>query len=513
MSSRCQGTTLKGRVCLRFADANRDYCWQHINSTNLVAANPSGRTEYGMTIALDPTVVMQQAPKSIKLIIKPIDRKAAQSRSTGAVQTVKAHNVPDPRGFIGFNYIRNGYVTKQEYLTMSVVDRVKIPVEIVINTLMRHRLSYEDVIKSQGPTDRIIAHRKLRSRLDAFFHRITGVYIDLCGNKYYTVLFGRKSERLGPALYYGQPYQHPFNLKIRYLGEGELDLERKTYDPYFSQWQSYKCQGQSAQIDAYLRHKELIHPSYKTDVVTLSDLSEISDHQLIYTDLSGRAYYLPSIIGRWEAGFSLYDKDSARIVPQYPLNFNNEPMHPQLVLSIFMTYTDRQLNWEKSGKLSETPGEMSLIHYPLVGILCQHQNLLEDLYEFIIGYKQLTVQYDRLVPLYPEDEGMANRRDIMAIERLQEIYKRHNLEDYGYRKFATMPSKNGSNGTQIFYQHVLCSLFWKYGYRPAIDTQDDDSLPVNLRWEYLPGQSSAMLFGTTDIHICRSGYKYLVAFK
>ena len=513
MSSRCQGTTLKGRVCLRFVDANRNYCWQHIESTNLPAANPSDNQYPVLSEELHSSIEVQQAPtKSIKLIIKPVDLNAAQSRSSSSSQIFKVHNVNSSVS-IGYSYVINGYVTKLEYLAMSVADRVKIPVNIVVATLMKHQLLYDDISKSQGPTDRVVAHRKLRSRLDAFFHRTTGAYVDLCGNKYYTVFVGKRSEKLGAALYYGQSYQHPFSLRMRYLGEGELDLERKIYDPYFSKWRSYKCQGQSAQIDDYLRHKELILPNYKIDGVTLSDLSEISDHQLIYTDLSGRAYYLPSIIGRWEAGFSLYDKDSARIVPQYPLNFDNEPMHPQLVLNIFMTYTDRQVNWEKSSKLSDATCEVSLIHYPLMEILCRHQNLLEDLYEFIVGYRLLTAQYDRLTPLYPEDEGMANRRDIMAIERLQEIYKRHNLEDYGYRKFATMSSKNGTNGTQIFYQHVLCSLFWKYGYRPAIDTQDDEGLPVNLRWEFLPGQASAMLFGTTDIHICRSGYKYLVAFK
>ena len=402
-------------------------------------------------------------------------------------------------------------LAREAYLRMSVQDRLEIPMSTVIRMLKIYNLGSNDQIRASTPREQLISARRLRSRLDAFFHRPAGPYLDLSGNKYYNENNSGSAPR---PLYYGEFYYHPYNGSCRVLGEADLNLERQSYDPIFSSGVSEKLEAQISETKEYANNKERVLDSYKMDLVTFCELSELDDPDMIYLDVSGRAYYLHSILGRWEAGFSIYDKECGRVVPQYPLDFNNEPMHPQLVRNIYSTYQDRVKNAEPRTASSlgiETPWGPK--GYPLIGVLCRHGNLLEDVYGFIVGYTEIRRKYDSLTQLYPEDEGLANRRDLMAIQALKAVYERQKLENFGYRKYASYTSTNGANGTQVFYQYVLCSLFMAAGYRPAIDTQDDDGLPVNLRWEYLPGEVSAVIVGSSILPICRHGYHYLLAFK
>ena len=420
----------------------------------------------------------------------------------------------------GSNLKSENVLAREAYLRMSVQDRLQIPISTVIRMLEIYSLGSSDHIRAWTPRDQLIANRRLRSRLDAFFHRPAGPYLDLTGNRYYneshsTPRGGRSAPR---PLHYGESYCHPYNRSCRVLGEGDLNLERQSYDPIFPRGACEKLEVQISDTKEYINHKERVLDSYKMDLVTFCELSELDDPDMIYLDAFGRAYYLHSILGRWEAGFSIYDPESGRVVPQYPLDFNNEPMHPQLVRNIYGTYEDRvrsRRGSSETGSLDVAPLTpcMGSKEYPLVEVLCGYSSLLEDLYGFIVGYKEIRQKYDNLTELHPEDDGLANRRDLMAIQALKELYGRQKLENFGYRKFATYASTNGANGTQIFYQYVLCSLFMAAGYRPAIDTQDDDGLPVNLRWEYLPGQLSAVIVASSILPICRPGYHYLLAFK
>ena len=577
MSSQCQGRTVKGSQCTRRPQNSGGYCWQHIDSQRLIPVHnnrltespslpqwreqrsppitqsigsdtsseanrprpklvvrrptrgPFPRTECGVIPSGLPAA--RSGPRSQTVTIDVLQPSCAQSRdrvirSTGSSLAPpvtlqrKQGTVPTklrtsemvPRGS-DLKSVKT--LTRQAYLRMSVQDRLQIPMSSVIRTLKIYILKHSDSIIALTPRDQLISARRLRSRLDAFFHRPEGPYLDLTGNKYYnenhpTLHGGRPLH----YLHYGESYCHPYNRSCRILGEGDLNLERQSYDPIFQTGICEKLEVQISDAKEYINHKERVLDSYKMDLVTFCELSELDDPDMIYLDASGRAYYLHSILGRWEAGFSIYDKECGRVVPQYPLDFNNEPMHPQLVRNIYGTYQDRVKNAEARTASSlgiETPWGPK--EYPLIGVLCRYGNLLEDVYGFIVGYTEIRRKYDSLTQLYPEDEGLANRRDLMAIQALKAVYERQKLENFGYRKYASYTSTNGANGTQVFYQYVLCSLFMAAGYRPAIDTQDDDGLPVNLRWEYLPGEVSAIIVGSSMLPICRHGYHYLLAFK
>ena len=568
MSSQCQGRTVKGSQCIRRSSDSGGYCWQHIQSQRLIPVHnhlpieaPSfhegglrgvGAPETRQTVpnCPPPDRIEFQGGSSGPSTLSEVDRPRIRLRVSrpnnytnhGEVGTGTSSVREAPRGVgtISGNLVQtsnlrgtglesaNAYA-REAYLRMSIQDRFQIPTSSVIRMLKVYGLGHNDHIMALTPRDQLIATRRLRSRLDAFFHRPAGPYLDISGNRYYNENYSKSTPK---PLHYGEFYYHPYNGSCRILGERDLNLERQSYDPVFPGVVFERLEAQISDMKEYVNHKERVLDSYKMDLVTFCELSELDDPEMIYLDISGRAYYLHSILGRWEAGFSIYDKECGRIVPQYPLDFNNEPMHPQLVRNISGTYEHRirsqpQLGNESptglsAGTISGIAGEVPSLggtmrdgpkEYPLVEVLCRHSSLLEDLYQFILGYKEIRRKYDNLTELYPEDEGLANRRDLMAIQALKHVYERQKLENFGYRKYASYTSTNGANGTQIFYQYVLCSLFMAIGYRPAIDTQDDDGLPVNLRWEYRPDEVSAVIVGSSILPICRPGYHYLLAFK
>jgi hypothetical protein len=504
MSRRCKGETSQGSQCSRTVQDPQFYCWQHAKPPAPESQSSHGhvRSDTGpprLKRPISSRLRVQHSCSNHTIMAGLSLHEAAEGPSfTNALRGVGAPDARSNNQHLELHHINCGFVDRDVYLRMSPQDRFQISTCTVINMLKRYKLLHNDLDDVLSQIDRIIAYRRMRSRLDAFFHRPLGEYIDISGNRYYNTQKSKKK-----ALEYGQIYYHPYNQCWRILGERDLDLERKNYDPVFQTTVLIKLEAQICDIKEYVNHKEKILDCYKMDLVTFCDLNDLEDPEMIYMDVTGRAYYLPSILGRWEAGFSIYDKEAARIVPQYPLDFNNEAMEPQLARNIYATYQDRIRDQTRKDSLQ----------YPLVRLLFGYDNLLEELYQFIIGYRQIRKHYDQLGNLYPEDEGLANRRDIMAIQALKELYVRQNLPNFGYRKYATYTSTNGANGTQIFYQHVLSGLFWKLGYRPVIDTQDDDGLPVNLRWEHLPGQPSAVLVSNSIIPICRPGHLYLVAFK
>lgn len=501
MSSQCQGRTIRGSLCTRRHHDSRPYCWQHVGLGKLITVDNHRPIQSIIMVHSNIDINTRSVAKPrIRLVVKRHNCEHVASPDRPPSNGIK-YEVRVSREQSLSNSIKSGEViTREAYICMHAQDRLEIPMSSIVKMLKIHALAHNDYIVAQTPRDQMIASRRLRNRLDAFFHRPPGPYTDLSGNKYYNEKYS--TSKIQP-LYYSEFYYHPYSGSSRILGERDLDLERKSYDPLFPKACAKRLQAQICNSGKYTNDKDKVRESHKVDLVTLCELSELNDPDMIYIEVSGLAYYLHSIIGRWEASFSVYDKECGRVVPQYPSDFNNEPMPPQLVRNIQATYLDRR---------SRT-GSTDLVEYPLIGILCGYGSLLEDLYGFIIGYKEIRQKYDSLTDLYPEDEGLANRRDLMAIQALKELYTRQKLEDFGYRKYASYTSTNGANGTQIFYQHVLCSVFHTAGYRPAIDTQDDEGLPVNLRWEYLPGQESAVIFGSSILHICRPGYHYLLAFK
>lgn len=574
MSTQCQGRTVKGSQCTRRCPDSGAYCWQHIQSQRLIPhrnprpidanCTPPNAIGFPGNSSGTPTLSVVDRPRLRLRVSRPTNSTNHGGVGTGTPSVREtSHGVGNISGnarkrlnLQGTSLESANAYAREAYLRMSVQDRFQIPMSSVTRMLKIYGLGYRDHIMALTVRDQLIATRRLRSRLDAFFHRPAGPYLDLSGNRYYNENYSRSTAK---PLHYGEFYYHPYNGSCRILGERDLNLERQSYDPVFPRVICQKLEVQISDTKEYINHKERVLDSYKMDLVTFCELSELDDPDMIYLDVSGRAYYLHSILGRWEAGFSIYDKECGRIVPQYPLDFNNEPMHPQLVRNIYGTYKHRilsqgllsgrrgtsgvpedQLRLQEPRNTTKTRGfgcpvtestviesprsplakreegsrgSMNPREYPLLEVLCCHNNLLEDLYQFIVGYKEIRRKYDNVTELYPEDEGLANRRDLMAIQALKQLYERQRLENYGYRKYASYTSTNGANGTQVFYQYVLCSLFMTTGYRPAIDTQDDDGLPVNLRWEYLPDQVSAVIVGSSILPICRHGYHYLLAFK
>jgi len=236
------------------------------------------------------------------------------------------------------------------------------------------------------------------------------------------------------------------------LGEKEYVLERQPYDLELELEHQMQVATEIAPMLTDSTQLEyLCKPVYLTDPVTLEALTDIQDLQQLYVDQSQRCFYIPTILAMWEADFSSYDHVSNRIVPSYPKDVHGKYLHPITIVGVYHTARHRGL--DVSG-------------YPLLGLLVEHNDLLLDISRFIRGYRRITVKYDKLHQLYPQDLGIWNRRDLLAGTLLEEIYDRYKLPVYGSRKYDhySIPSGPGSNGTQIYYQPLLISFFLRHGY-------------------------------------------------
>lgn len=190
---------------------------------------------------------------------------------------------------------------------------------------------------------------------------------------------------------------------------------------------------------------------YGHDSVQLTDISEFDPKEVVVIPdaKDTRCYVIESVLGSWESALSLYDSQSNRIVPSYP-RFSGINVEPAIVRSVILTARDRKV---------------SLEGYPIIVRMAEAGTFLDDLYEFIQKYDQLTRAFDLVTPADKiEAIAASTRRDLVAGKWLEAIAVRNGIAPSGYRKYRSIPSTRGSNGTQAFLSCVITAWIVKEGY-------------------------------------------------
>jgi hypothetical protein len=256
------------------------------------------------------------------------------------------------------------------------------------------------------------------------------------------------------------------NNRVMILGEGAGILDRQPNDP------KIRLILIPDPVEPYqnIRIPEDFDPErdclgmYSPDPITFNELSDIDPSDL-YVDDQKRCFVISSILEKWERGFSSFDHISTRIVPQYPLNFDNNPVDPAIVRAIWQLATNKE----------QYPLLRTLIEWGTDG---SSYPALENIYQFITTYDILTDEFDKV-----NDAGAPNRRDMLAQNWIETIFKVLNCGSGGGRKFLSIVSERGRNGTQIYYQCVLTAMFRLAGFRIRFDEND---MNATIHWEYDP---------------------------
>jgi hypothetical protein len=249
------------------------------------------------------------------------------------------------------------------------------------------------------------------------------------------------------------------------LGIGKADIEFRASDPMVEFRYAKAVDPVVARSKVRLDLEKHVDPIYRYDMVEMVELNELPLEK-IYCDSDRIAFNMETILQVWESGFSFYDEDCTRILPRYPSGNAGEPLAPQIIRNVYATAKHRK---------------MKMKEYPLLKVLLQTSSLLEQLYEFIHNYQRLISEYDEVAKWNPLDLAVYNRRDYIASTWLQKIYAYYDLHNYGYRKFTTIESSRGRNGSQIFYYPVLLALFIKNGYTVTFDELPDGNVS-NFQW-------------------------------
>lgn len=276
------------------------------------------------------------------------------------------------------------------------------------------------------------------------------------------------------------------------MGEGELRIERQTYDPDPKLRPMARVKlDVPITVDRNIDFSNYCLPLYRQDPITQEDLSEISDLKMIYADSKKRCYYIPSILLMWESCFTLYDSNSNRVMPSYPKDIHGGLMEPSSILGIYNTAKDRAID---------------LSPYPLLREFLSYELLVYDVYRFINQYEELVTCYDRLARSHPEDQGLWNRRDLLAYDLLRQLYRRHHIFFNGCRKYTNIKSGPGRNGTQIFYQAILTAFFVSENYGLTFDV-DDKGDPQEVKWVY--DRKNHNIYAKPSYRINSQGDRYL----
>jgi hypothetical protein len=341
-----------------------------------------------------------------------------------------------------------------------VVNRKKITDDVYLQEQLSN--SIKDIInllKSRGLST-VGTTTDLYNRSVESLKRGIRPYVNIAGEE---MIDSRGTCRRNGVTYlqYGQ------QLGKHIVGEGICRLERQSYDPTIAL--GTRMMSPTSLIPVMPVDTDLnvvCKTAYLTDPITLGDLTEIADQEMIYVDQDKRCYYLPSILSLWEQGFNLYDSDSKRIVPSYPQDIHGKYLHPITILSVYRTAISRGI------RVSD---------YPLLDLLNKNSDFLHDLARFIREYARITKEYDQLSLKYPDDLGLWNRRDLLAYSLLMDVYLRYHLTFNGARKYVDVPSGPGRNGTQIFYQPLLVAFFLSKRYWPNCSNYNGKDF-IEVKW-------------------------------
>ena len=429
--AQCAAITRKGTQCTRTSKLQTLHCWQHQPSAD-VPDPPSQNPR------LEPVAPPQRcryhgprSTRSVNIPVRNVDPEVPSGRGTSAS-------------------------TESPQLTEKDVLRIA--------------MSRNLCVKGRGS--------QIRDRVTESLRRGRVPYIDIIGG----------ARRVAPSR--GLEYGQEVNELV--MGEGELQIERQTYDPNPKLMSIARVKFDvPVIIDPNIDFSNYCLALYRQDPITQEDLSEISDVKMIYADSKKRCYYIPSMLSMWESSFTLYDSNSNRVMPSYPKDIHGGLMEPSSILGIYKTAKDR---------------EIDLSPYPLLRLFTSESTLLYDVYRFINQYEELVTCYDRLASSHPEDLGLWNRRDLLAYELLKQLYGRHSIPFNGCRKYTNIKSGPGRNGTQIFYQAILIAFFVSrnYGLTFGVDEKGD---PQEVKW--IHDRKNHNIYAKPSYRINSRGDRYL----
>ena len=440
--AQCAAITKKGTRCTRSSKLQASHCWQHQPSADAPNTNtpPTGGD-------VPPANSASRSSRAA------VPRRSARP-SAGPNHSTSTSNANSS--------VENpGDVSILPGRTVSKSELSKIFI-----TAKSRNLS----IKGTG--------LEIRDRIAESIRRGHVPYIDIIG--------GARKIAPGGGFEYGQ------DVNELVMGEGELRIERQTYDPNPKLMPIARVKFDvPVAIDPKIEFSNYCLPLYRQDPITQEDLSEISDLKMIYADSKKRCYYIPSMLSMWEASFTLYDSNSNRVMPSYPKDIHGGLMEPCSILGIYETARDRGID---------------LSPYPLLRLFTSESSLLYDVYRFINQYEELVTCYDRLANSHPEDSGLWNRRDLLAYELLKQLYSRHSIPFNGCRKYTNIKSGPGRNGTQIFYQAILTAFFVSrdYGLTFGVDEKGD---PQEVKW--IHDRKNHNIYAKPSYRVNSRGDRYL----
>ena len=429
--AQCAAITKKGTQCTRASKLQTSHCWQHQPSADVAdSPSPNPRSE-PVAPRERPRQHRPRLDRPADIAVRNVDPEVSSGRGTSA-------STDPPR------------LTDKEVL----------------------RIARSRNLSLKGTSSQI------RDRVAESLKRGRVPYIDIVGG----------ARKIAPSrgLEYGQ------EVNDLVMGEGELRIERQTYDPDPKLMPTARVKFDvPVTIDPKIDFSNYCLPLYRQDPITQEDLSEISDLKMIYADSKKRCYYMPSILSMWESSFTLYDSNSTRVMPSYPKDIHGGLMEPSSILGIYKTAKDR---------------EIDLSPYPLLRLFTLQGSLLYDVYRFINQYDELVTCYDRLARSHPEDLGLWNRRDLLAHELLRQLYGRHRIPFNGCRKYTNIKSGPGRNGTQIFYQAILIAFFVSedYGITFGVDDKGD---PEEVKW--IHDRKNHNIYAKPSYRINSRGDRYL----
>jgi hypothetical protein len=427
----CAAITKKGTQCTRTSKLQTSHCWQHQPAADVPDQRPQNSTPTPRRPAAD---VPDQRPQNSR------PRPRSDARIPTANVNLEGASPPERLTNAEWTKILKT-ATMRNLSIKGTSSQVR---NRVTESLKRGRIPYIDIIGES---------RKITSRI---------------------------------VLEYGQ------DVNGLVMGEGELRIERQTYDPDPKLMPMARVKlDVPITVDRNIDFSNYCLPLYRQDPITQEDLSEISDLKMIYADSKKRCYYIPSILLMWESSFTLYDSNSNRVMPSYPKDIHGGLMEPSSILGIYNTAKDRAID---------------LSPYPLLREFLSSELLVYDVYRFINQYEELVTCYDRLARSHPEDQGLWNRRDLLAYDLLRQLYHRHHISFNGCRKYTNIKSGPGRNGTQIFYQAILTAFFVSENYGLTFDV-DDKGEPQEVKWVY--GRKNHNIYAKPSYRINSQGDRYL----
>jgi hypothetical protein len=302
---------------------------------------------------------------------------------------------------------------------------------------------------------------KLRNYIDSTYIDIGGKYVGQKGGPY---VYGKYTKKdnvgQGESMVARQPYdpdiKFPFTTTRLTLPEFVPGRTANTIPDFVTNIDKYCLSGN------------------QTDI-TGDDIVDIPDKSQIYVGQNKTCFVFESIFSRFELSFGLFDNQSSRVTPMYPCDYNNTPIHPQILRDMRRVYPN--VGFEKK--------------YPALHILLQSGKFLDNIYTFLELTRQLITAFNKVSDDHPNDAGVWNRRDIIAGTWLSMICSLAGIDDSGFRKYTDIPSSPGTNGSQFFYTCAMTAYLIKY--MNVFDRGSGD-----LAWQY--GNTNVIIKGKD---VCR----------